>query len=206
MSEVVKELPFDTGEIYKNTQLQPSYSDREFMPEIMYKNISPFEIKTSVHHCFACDVKKYTKPLELANFDASVMVIGQTPGDVDARTSEGKQLMDVLSWAGYALQDVYVTSLVKCEESQQPERCHHHVLSELLCVQPKMVISLGYEVGKYFDTSINSAGYTSQLLSKYEMITTYRTSYAMTDQQAFQSFCNHILQARHRVVSILQGS
>lgn len=197
MSVSEKELPFDFSDTapVKN-QLEPGFADRILIPEQMYKEVTPFYLKTSIQNCFACDNKSFKKPLELSNFDASVMVIGETPSDIDFQTKEGKLLADTLLWAGYSLDDVYFTSVVKCESSSTPDRCQHHLLSELLCVQPKVVIALGYDVGKHFDPAINSAGYSSQLMGKYEMISTYRTLYAMGDQQLFQSFCSHMLQAK----------
>lgn len=204
-----KNHPFDTdtkSDPYIKDKLEPGFYDQILIKEQMYKDVTPFHIKTSIHNCFACDNKYYKKPLELGNFDVSVMVIGETPSDVSFQTKEGKLLADTMTWAKYNLEDVYFTSLVKCEETSTPERCQHHLLSELLCVQPIMIVALGYDVGKHFDISINKAGHTSVLLNKYDMITTYRTSYAMTDQQLFKDFCNHMLRAKQRVESKLQRS
>jgi hypothetical protein len=201
MSVIEKELPFEINYPQQKEKLTPGFYDQIFVAEHMYKDITPFEIKTSIHNCFACDLKHYKKPLELSNFNASVMVIGEAPSDIDFQTPEGKLLVDTLSWAKYNLDDIYFTSLVKCEESKTSERCQHHLLSELLCVQPKMVLALGYDVGKHFDPLINKAGYTSILLNKYNMITTYPVSHAMKDQPLFQDFCNHMLRAKGQMDS-----
>lgn len=207
VSVIEKDLPIDVvAEPKKKETLEPGFYDYILQTDQMYKDITPFEIKTSIHNCFACEHMNYSKPLELSNFDASVMVIGEVPSDIDFRTREGKLLADTLKWAQYDLDDIYFTSLSKCEQTASPDRCQHHLLSELLCVQPKVVVSLGYDVGKHFDPSINSAGYSSNILSKYEMITTYRTVYAMTDQSLFQEYCNHMLQAKGRLTSHLQRS
>jgi uracil-DNA glycosylase len=200
-----KELPFDTTDPLQKENLEPGYYDKILVPLLMYKDVTPFEIKTSIHNCFACDAKKLSKPLELSNFDANVMVVGETISDVDFQTKEGKLLADTLLWAKYDMNDIYFTALSKCVETETPDRCQHHLLSEILCVQPKVIIALGYDVGKHFDSAINRAGYTSSLLDKYDMLTTYRTSYAMTEQKLFEEFCNHILQAKGRVDSKLQG-
>ncbi|HHT7153142.1 hypothetical protein P4I89_08255 [Bacillus cereus] len=201
MNTIEVESPFDTADVFSEskTKLEPGYYNEILMPEHIYKKITPFDIKTSVHNCFACDNCKFAKPLELSNFDASIMIIGQVPSDVDIRTPEGKILIDTLSWSGYNLNDIYLTSLVKCEDSTQPEQCQHHLVSELLCVQPKMVIALGYDVGKYFDPTINQAGYQSVLMGRYNMITTYRTLYTMENQNLFQELCGHILRAKQQM-------
>jgi uracil-DNA glycosylase family 4 len=207
MTVTEKELPFDVeSDPFNRERLEPGFYDQILMTEQMYKDVTPFYIKTSIHNCFACDKKDYKKPLELSNFDASVMVIGEVPGDVDFQTKEGKVLADTLAWARFDLKDIYFTSLLKCESSPTPERCQHHLLSELLCVQPNIIISLGYDVGKHFDATINKAGYTSVLLNKYDMITTYRPSYAMTEQSLFQDFCSHLSRAQQHVESKLQRS
>lgn len=198
----VKELPFDTSDIHDTKHiLEPGFYDKILLPEQMYKDVTPFYIKTSIHNCFACDNKSFKKPLELSNFDASVMVIGELPSDIDFQTKEGKLLADTLTWARYELDDVYFTSLLKCEASETPERCQHHLLSELLCVQPKVIIALGYNVGRHFDNEINSAGYSSKLMGKYDMITTYGMTYAMSEQKYFQEFCEHMLRAKQQVNS-----
>jgi uracil-DNA glycosylase family 4 len=202
MSVSEKELPFDLPGGIVDDRLQPGFIDKILIPEQMYKEVTPFYIKTSIQNCFACDNKQFKKPLELSNFDASVMIIGEVPSDIDFQTKEGKLLADTLLWAGYNLDDVYFTSLVKCESSFTPERCQHHLLSELLCVQPKVVIALGYDVGKHFDSSINQAGYKSTLMDKYDMYTNYRTLNAMSDQQFFQDFCNYMLRAKQHLDSI----
>lgn len=201
-----KELPFDNTDPFVKERLEPGFYDTILMTEHMYKDVTPFEIKTSVHNCFACDSQKLTKSLELSNFDANVMVIGETISDVDFQTKEGKLLADTLLWAKYNMEDIYFTSLAKCVETETPERCHHHLLSEILCVQPKVIIALGYDVGKYFDPNINRAGYVSLFLDKYELLTTYRTTYAMTEQNLFEEYCQHMLQAKGKVDSKLQGS
>lgn len=195
--------PFDLApnDLQSKNQLEPGFYDKILMPEQMYKSITPFHIKTGIHNCFACENKSYNKPLELGNFDASVMVIGETPSDVDFQTKEGKLLVDTLSWANYDLNQLYFTSLIKCEESATPDRCQSHLLAELLCVQPQVIIALGYDVGKHFDPTINKAGYISVLMDKYTMVTTYRTTYAMTEQTLFEDFCHTIAQARVKVNS-----
>ncbi len=198
--------PFDMSDPYDKDRLEPGFYDRVLIKDHMYKEITPFEIKTSIHLCFACDQKSYQKPLELSNFNASVMVIGETPSDVDFQTPEGKLLADTLTWAQYDLNDVYFTSLIKCEESKSPDRCQHHLLSEILCVQPKIIIALGYDIGMHFDPNISSPGYLTHLLDRHYMITTYRTCYAMSDQKLFQDFCQHILQAKTHMGNISQRS
>ncbi len=198
--------PFDMSDPYHKNSLEPGFYDRILFKEHMYKEITPFEIKTSIHLCFACDQNSYHKPLELGNFDSSVMIIGETTSDVDLQTKEGELLAKTLTWAGFDLNDVYFTSLIKCEESSNPERCQHHLLSEVLCVQPKVIIALGYDVGKHFDPHINSAGHVSLLMDRHHMITTYRTCYVMADQNMFQDYCNHIIKAKTSVDSTLQRS
>ena len=200
MSVMEKEQPFDTAG-RPASRLEPGFSNEILTPELMYKEVTPFYIKTSIYNCFACENKSFKKPLELSNFNASVMVIGEVPTDTDFQTPEGKLLADTLLWAGYDLKDIYFTSLVKCESSFTPERCQHHLLSELLCVQPKMIIALGYDVGKYFDPTINQAGYNSHIMERYQMITTDRTIHTMGNQPQFEAFCHHMLRAKQQVDS-----
>jgi len=198
-------LPFEVKQESKN-KFEPGFYDQILTQELFEKQVVPFEIKTSIHNCFACNNKKFIKPLELGNFDAPVMVIGETPSDVDFQTQEGQLLVNTLTWAKYSLEDIYFTSLSKCETTSTPEMCYTHLLSEILCVKPSVIISLGYDVGKFFDPNINMAGYTTNLLDKFEMITTYRTIYAMTDKNLYEEYCNHIMLAKQKVDNKLQRS
>ncbi|MCD7911035.1 hypothetical protein KC480_05785 [Bacillus velezensis] len=198
-------LPFDIENENKSV-FEPGYYDQILTHELFEKEVIPYEIKTSIHNCFACNNNKFIKPLELGNFDASVMVIGETPSDVDFQTPEGELLVKTLTWANHSLDDVYFTSLCKCEATSTPERCYTHLLSEILCVKPAIIISLGYDVGKFFDPNINAAGYSTNFLDKYEMITTYRTLFAMTDENLYFEYCNHMLFAKQKVDNKLQRS
>ncbi|MCY9186524.1 uracil-DNA glycosylase family protein [Bacillus halotolerans] len=197
-------LPFEVNDGFKSA-FEPGFYDQILTHDLFEKQVMPFEIKTSIHNCFACDNKKFIKPLELGNFDASVIVIGEVPSDVDFKTPEGQLLVKTLTWANYSLEDVYFTSLCKCETTTTPERCYTHLLSEILCVRPAIIISLGYDVGKFFDPNINMAGYTTNLLDKFEMITTYRTIFTMSDKNLYEEYCNHIMFAKHKVDNKLQG-
>lgn len=202
MSVSEKELPFELPVKEAGThKLEPGFVDRILIPDQMYKEVTPYYIKTSIRNCFACEHNDFKKPVELSNFDASVMVIGETPSDIDFQTKEGKLLADTLLWAGYNLDDVYFTSLTKCQSSSTPERCQSHLLSELLCVQPKLVIALGYEVGKHFNPAINQPGDLSFLMDRYPMITSYRTTYTMSNQNFFREFCLHLSQAKQQLDS-----
>lgn len=199
MSEL-KELPFEQeSDPFLKDQLEPGFYNRIISTEQMQKDVTPSFIKTGIHNCFACNNKKYKKPLELSNFQASVMVVGEVPSDVSFQTKEGKLLIDTLTWAQFQLNDLYFTSLSKCEETVTPEQCQHHLLSEILCVRPKMILFLGYEVGKYFDSTIDRAGYTSTFIQQYPILVTYGVKYAMANETLFQEFCSHVLQAKQRM-------
>lgn len=189
--------PFDVeADPYTKNNLEPGFYDKILPKDNIQKDIIPFEIKTSIHNCFACEHKKFHKPLELSNFDASVMVIGQTTDDVNFTTDEGKLLADTLLWAGFNMDDVYLTSMTKCADEDVPEQCQHHLLSELLCVRPRVVIALGYDVGKHFDPAITQAGAFSTILNSMSMLTTYRVSYAMQEESLYHQFCYHLQQAK----------
>lgn len=199
MNAPKEEWPFDISENDQNPKKEIGFYDQVIPPELMYKYTTPFEIKTSIHQCFACDMNKFTKPIELSNFNASTMVVSQSPDGIDFSTKEGKLLADILAWAQFDLNDIYFTSLVKCKESTQPEKCQSHLVSEIICVQPKIILSLGYDVGHFFDETINCAGYSSSVFHQYPMITTYHLPHVMGDQQLFSEFCNHIIQAKQQM-------
>lgn len=197
MSVSEKQLPFSAlDDVPVKDKLEPGFFDRILIPEQMYKEVAPYHIKTGIQNCFACSNKSYKKPLELANFNASVMVIGETPDDVNFDTDEGKLLADILMWAGYDLSDVYMTSSIKCESSASPDLCQSHLISEVLCVQPKLIIALGYETSKRLEPSVNSAGHVSHFMNRFPMISTYRLLHAMANQEYYQEFCNHMIRAK----------
>lgn len=179
--------------------LEPGYYDKILTTEHMLKEVSPYHIKTSIYNCYACQLRKYCKPLELGNFNASVMVIGETPSDVQFETEEGKLLAETLKWAGFEMDDVYFTAISKCEETPTPERCFNHLLSEIQCVQPQIIISLGYNVAKMLAGDQVQPGFQSDIMKQFTMLTTYRLIHIINSKEHFQYFCQQVHQAKHYI-------
>lgn len=126
---------------------RPVYFDELLheMPQECMLQQSHDILRQSIQNCRMCPLAKLTKPLPLSNFDASIMIVGETPGDVLFDGDQGKKLGKLLVETGIDLKDVYLTSLTKCAESSDTERCTHHLTSEILTVRPSIVVCLGYK-------------------------------------------------------------
>jgi len=134
--------PFDTD-------TSPFWNQANVPTECILE-LSHDEIKKGIHNCQLCAYGKLSKPLPLSNSNARVMIVGMRPDDVLFECQSGKKLGELLEACNMPLHDVYLTSVIKCQEVADPLQCHHHLIGEILTVRPILVITLGYEVARIF--------------------------------------------------------
>jgi uracil-DNA glycosylase len=151
--------PFD-----KETQIiqkRPMFLDRVFQTqgaeegEAIKKYYAPFELKTRVFACRACPLNHYQKTVPFCNFQAHLMVITDKPSSLSSETQDGRFLLKNLKQSRF-LDDVYLTSVVKCEASVDVEKCFHFLLDEMIIVHPDVAVALGPTVGRPFFNQLNS--------------------------------------------------
>ncbi|GAK41956.1 putative uracil-DNA glycosylase [Paenibacillus sp. TCA20] len=116
------------------------------MPQECMLQQSHDMLRQDIQNCRLCPFAKLTKPLPLNNFDASIMIVGETPDDVLYDGKRGGKLGKLLVEMGIDLKDVYLTSLTKCSESQDSAKCAHHLTGEILTVRPSIIVCLGYKI------------------------------------------------------------
>ncbi len=130
-------------------------------------------IAAEVRVCVLCPLSKTRKnavPGEGPS-DAPVMVVGEAPGaneDQQGRPfvgSAGRNLEDLLSRAGLARSNVFITNVVKCRPpgNRRPlkgemDACHPYLRRQLETIKPKFVVLLGDAALKEFfpDSSLAS--------------------------------------------------
>jgi uracil-DNA glycosylase family 4 len=183
----MNELPFDNTTHFQTQGPKPVFINEIPMADIVVKKmISSAELKASVYNCFACPLNTYQKPLPMANMEASLMVIGSQPQDVSFETEQGKLLGELLKSFEIDFDDVYFTSAVKCEGSTSYSECHHHLIAEMIVVQPLVAIALGYNAGHQLLSSINPGaaivpGQTGTLPTGTDMVITNSIADSMDD-------------------------
>lgn len=194
----------------KNRQFHTEYFDEVFSntPILMQKEVTPFHVAASISNCMACPLNEYQKPLQLNNVNASLMIIGEDPRNVLPEYESGRLLHDLLDELHFDRHDIYFTSMVKCIGSTDMQKCHHHLISEILAVEPLVIIALGYYVAAPFmehlaKQDINSSGlapgsgYT--LENGSDMLVVNRLEDAIKTEQLSQQMKMHFQLAYHRL-------
>lgn len=195
----------------KKSQFHTEYFDEIFSetPILMQKEVTPFNVAASVSNCMACPLNEYKKPLDLLNnTEASLMIIGEDPRSVLPDYESGRLLHDVLSELHFNRHDIYFTSMVKCIGATDMAKCHHHIISEIMAVEPLVIISLGYYVAAPFmehhaqqDQNstglVPGSGYT--LENGSDMIVVNRLEDAMANEQLAQQLKTHFQLAYNRL-------
>jgi hypothetical protein len=205
-----KELPFDVENEVPKERKEPEFFDKVLQPVLVRKTVAPFNIQTSVYNCHACSLQEYHKPLTLEESNADLMIIGQEPHDVLIESPQGKILHEILNQYHFNQNDIYYTSSVKCAQSKDFDKCHHHLVSEMISVEPLMVIALGYHAAAPFMEHLAKAdqhhhnggnltpgdGYT--LINGSDMMVTNRIQDVEGNQPLFHALHEHFQLAQQR--------
>ncbi len=114
--------------------------------------------------CRGCDLSRtrIRAVLPEGNARSAVMMIAQSPGEVENRTGRmftgpsGKVFDELLDSAGVSRSDFYLTNLIKCMllKSRRPTRaqwdaCTPWLEEEIRLVQPRVVVPLGFQALKF---------------------------------------------------------
>jgi len=122
-------------------------------------------IAGEVRPCQKCELyatRKNAVPGE-GPADAKVMIVGEAPGsneDEQGRPfvgSAGRNLDSLLSKAGLARSDVFITNVVKCRPpgNRRPKRkeldsCHPYLRRQIEAISPRLIVLLGDTALKEF--------------------------------------------------------
>jgi uracil-DNA glycosylase family 4 len=194
----MEDYPFDTEEKELIKVYNPVFYDQmNVSKDGVKKDISAFHVKSGIYNCYACSLSHYHKSVTMSNFDASLMIIGQTPQDIYFEQEPGKMLANLLKQLQFDFNDIYFTSAVKCEGSSEFAKCHHHLVSEIILVQPLVIIALGYHAGACFMEHIQiKPGDVTTLPTRSDVIITYRVQDVMNDQIAYNFLLKHLSMAK----------
>lgn len=101
---------------------------------------------------------------------ARILLIAQAPGAVEDREGRmfagpsGKILDELLAEAGLARDDFFMTNLVKCylPKNRRPKQdeinsCSRHLKQEILLLNPRIIIPLGFYASRYILKLLNPA-------------------------------------------------
>lgn len=201
---IVNDIPFDMSTPAPRESETQYYS--ESMPDILMRDyVSMYNIKTSINNCMLCPLNEYNKPFEFIggrNEMKHLMIIGEDPTDVLPQFSNGAMIHELISRFDINRDYIHFTSLVKCIGSTHYTDCHHHLISEILAIAPKVIIALGYNVGSLFMQHIAEknnqqlkpgSGYT--LENGSDMIVVYHPKEIVTYPQSMQELNSHLNMA-----------
>lgn len=171
-------------------EFNPDYSNTYY--DLRKSGIGEFNLKAKILNCRKCPLNSFTKPLSLTNINASLMIVGEYPKDILFETREGQVLSNALKSLSFDFDDIYFTSAIKCTESHDFSKCSSHLVSELILVNPLIVVSLGYQAGLQLVNSIKNPGETAVLPNNSDFLVTYSMSEVLENEIAFNIFMNHM--------------
>lgn len=152
-----EEIPFDMTPYipYEGT----AYYSETMQGPAMKEYVSLYNIQTSVNNCMLCPLNEYIKPLELSKGMETkhIMIIGDDPTDVLSQYANGAVLHELLSEFDFDKNYIHFTSLAKCVGATNFKDCHHHLISEVISIEPKIIIALGYNAAYPFMSHIAEA-------------------------------------------------
>lgn len=148
--------------------------------------------------------------------DASVVMVGEGPGsneDAQGRPfvgAAGKQLDGLISDAGLARGDVYITNVVKCRppENRRPteleaDACRPYLERQIALLRPKVVVLLGDSALKRFLPDQTLGGAHGRLFTQggLTLFPTYHPA-AMIYNRTLEKVCREDFKA---LGTILEG-
>lgn len=132
----------------------------------MFENIWK-EIESEAKHCVKCDLALERKNVVFGrgNRHSPIMIVYEAAtleddGFGEASSEQGRQgrlLKKILESGGFNTEAIYITPMVKCHPAndrkamaEEVEICSQYLDSEIVLVQPRIIVTLGYDVTKYF--------------------------------------------------------
>lgn len=185
----MKDYPFDMSESAL-INFNPDYYNKNHARSNLYNGVSSFNLKAEILNCDTCGVYKSESPMSIHGMNSSFMIVGQTPDDIQFETSHGKVLSDALKHYNYNFDDLYLSSIRKNNESEAV--CHKHIASEIIVVNPMVLLVFGQEVAEELSPFNQSIGQGSTLSNGTDILITHRMSDIISDHLAYQEFYNHV--------------
>lgn len=188
-----KEYPFDMTE-EAPILYQPKFYNQSFSSRNLINGVSAFHLKTDIINCRQCSFEDGS--LSFANMNASLMIVGERPEDVSFETKQGEILAYVLKEMHFNFEDMYRTSVLKSNEAETI--CHKHIASEVIVVNPLLIICLGELSGKYVIGRDVTMGETATLVNGSDVVVTPRLSDINTQPDLYQSLQQSMQLARNQ--------
>ena len=166
-------------------------------------------LETKIADCRKCDElcefrdsMKYETVPGIGNPNADVFVLGEAPGENEAKQGEpfvgkaGQLLTNILDATGWGRENVFITNILKCRppgnRDPQPEEaanCRSFLEMQIKCVNPSWIICFGriasvFLLGKEHDTTIGSLRGEIHDFEGKKVICTYHPSYLLRQPSA----------------------
>ena len=155
--------------------------------------ISHFHLKTSIMSCSTCSYHEGDYTLPLNNMHASFMIVGETPYDVHFETEHGQILSHIIRQLHVDLDHIYLTSIKKSVEAVDP--CHKHLSSEVIVIQPKMIVALGYGPANSLSDQIDFPGQGKTLINGSDFVVTHSLEDIIHEPSKYEELFQHMQMA-----------
>jgi|SRR5699024_5235034 len=152
---------------------EPNYYDQYESQSSMFNGLSGFNLRSDILNCHSCPLDCYTKSVHSQNMNLPIMIIGSKPSDINFDTENGKVLKQLINMSEFNHHDIYRTSAVKCEESNDFIACHHYLISEIIISNPKIIITLGIDAGNQLFENLKNPGSMIKLPIGSDVLATY---------------------------------
>jgi uracil-DNA glycosylase family 4 len=159
------------------------------------------QLEKAAAGCVSCELceGRLNPVFAKGNFKSTVMICGMVPADEENKAGlpfvgrAGHLLDEILIDAGWALNDVYITNLVKCYlaaglplKSNWIDSCLPYLITQIGLIKPKVIITLGKDASSTLlaiDSKIALGTIRKQRVYEYapgiKVIPTYHPSYLL---------------------------
>lgn len=165
----------------------------EIIPPSLYKEqMTAVDLQRSVLNCSSCPlVTCKSKRLDSSIQKKNIFVILDKFSDKSADSYEMQYLQSIFNWLQIDMDDIYITSSMKCEHGVA-ENCASHIVSEIVHFEPTLILHLGEQSPKFTLNPLSPGDY--ELVHKSLLLHTYAPQ-QWQDPSVYQQACQHMWQA-----------
>lgn len=167
-------------------------TDTPLPTDYVKKDLYSADLLNQVSACHACPLQEYNKTILQKNFHASVVIVSLYPEELSQHTDEGRQFYQLLLNSGLSADDLHFTSIAKCKYGN-PHECRSFLEQELILIQPKVVLFLGYEAASFFFNP-DAPGLFVPIDNKTSYYSTYSYKEALSSDLHYQWLVYHLSQ------------
>lgn len=158
---------------------------------IIIRSLGLDDLKQEVMSCHACPLENLTKSFTYNNPLARIVILVERPSDISHQSRQGGTLYDLLNMY-FDYDELHLTSLVKCMESEEYHLCQRFLISEVLILKPAIVICFGYRPSLALIDQPQLGVYYEIIPNQTYVLPTYSIREALEDQNKLNLLHNQL--------------